>query len=72
MTTFNFKQIREAYSRRYEQKYLELTLKILNKLEFNKIKNLKTILRLYNQCPPTPGTMMSLLIQFVTGKRKIN
>ncbi|OPY22660.1 MAG: Transposase DDE domain protein [Methanobacterium sp. PtaU1.Bin097] len=38
------KQIREVYSRKYEQKYLELALKTLNKLEFKKIRNLKTIL----------------------------
>jgi hypothetical protein len=38
------KQIREVYSRKNEQKYLELALKTLNKLEFKKIRGLKTIL----------------------------
>ncbi|MBV1754842.1 MAG: hypothetical protein KMY52_04535, partial [Methanobacterium sp.] len=38
------KQVREVYSRKNEQKYLELALKTLNKLEFKKIRGLKTIL----------------------------
>jgi len=32
------KQIREVYSRKNEQKYLELALKTLNKIEFKKNK----------------------------------
>ena len=38
------KQVREVYSRQNEEKYLELALKTLNKLEFKKIRGLKTIL----------------------------
>jgi len=38
------KQVREVYSRADEQKYLELALKTLNKLEFKKIRGIKTIL----------------------------
>jgi hypothetical protein len=38
------KQIREVYSRNNEQKYLELALKTLNKLEFKKTRNIKTVL----------------------------
>lgn len=38
------KQVREVYSRKNEQKYLEITLKTLNKLEFKKIRGLKTVL----------------------------
>ena len=38
------KQVREVYSRADEQKYLELALKTLNKLEFKKIQGIKTIL----------------------------
>ena len=39
----SLKQLREIYSRHSEDKYLELTLKILNKLNFKKMRNLKTI-----------------------------
>jgi len=38
------KQIREVYSRKNEQKYLEMALKTLNKLEFKKIRGVKTVL----------------------------
>jgi hypothetical protein len=38
------KQTRELYSRKSAEKYLELTLKTLNKLQFKKIRDLKTIL----------------------------
>jgi len=38
------KQIREVYSRKNEQKYLEMALKTLNKLEFKKVHGVKTIL----------------------------
>ncbi len=38
------KQIREVYSRKNEQKYLEMALKTLNKLEFKKIRGLKSVL----------------------------
>jgi len=38
------KQVREVYSRANEQKYLEMALKTLNKLEFKKIRDLKTVL----------------------------
>ncbi len=38
------KQIREVYSRKNEQKYLEMELKTLKKLEFKKIRGIKTIL----------------------------
>lgn len=38
------KQVREVYSRKNEEKYLEMALKTLNKLEFKKIRDLKTIL----------------------------
>ena len=38
------KQIREVYSRQNEQKYLEMALKTLNKLEFKKIRDIKTVL----------------------------
>ena len=38
------KQVREIYSRKDEQKYLEMTLKTLNKLEFKKIRDIKTVL----------------------------
>lgn len=38
------KQIREIYSRTNEEKYLEMALKTLNKLQFKKIRGLKTIL----------------------------
>ena len=31
------KQVKEVYSRKNEQKYLEITLKTLNKLEFKEI-----------------------------------
>ena len=38
------KQVREVYSRTNEQKYLEMALKTLNKLEFKKIRDIKTVL----------------------------
>jgi len=38
------KQVREVYSRKNEQKYLEMALKTLNKLKFKKIRDLKTVL----------------------------
>jgi len=38
------KQVREVYSRKNEQKYLKMALKTLNKLEFKKIRNIKTVL----------------------------
>jgi hypothetical protein len=38
------KQVREVYSRKNEQKYLEMALKTLNKLEFKKIRGIKTVL----------------------------
>jgi hypothetical protein len=38
------KQVREVYSRKNEQKYLEMALKTLNKLQFKKIHGLKTVL----------------------------
>ena len=38
------KQIREVYSQQNEQKYLEMALKTLNKLEFKKIRDIKTVL----------------------------
>jgi len=38
------KQVREVYSRKNEQKYLEMALKTLNKLEFKRIRDVKTIL----------------------------
>jgi len=38
------KQIREVYSRKNEQKFLEMALKTLNKLEFKKIRGFKTVL----------------------------
>lgn len=38
------KQLREVYSRKNEQNYLEMALKTLNKLQFKKIRDLKTIL----------------------------
>jgi len=40
----SLKQIREAYSRSNENKYLESALKTLNKLQFKQIRGLKTIL----------------------------
>lgn len=40
----SLKQVREVYSRGNAEQYLELTLKTLNKLQFNKINNIKTIL----------------------------
>ncbi|WP_067089787.1 transposase, partial [Methanobrevibacter curvatus] len=40
----SLKQIREIYSREDAEKYLELTLKSLNKLQFKKIRKIKTIL----------------------------
>jgi hypothetical protein len=40
----SLKQVRELYSRDDAYKYLELTLKTLNKLQFKKIRNIKTIL----------------------------
>jgi len=40
----SLKEIREIYSRHSEDKYLELTLKTLNKLQFKKIRNIKTII----------------------------
>jgi hypothetical protein len=40
----SLKQLREVYSRGNAEQYLELTLKTLNKLQFNKIKDIKTIL----------------------------
>lgn len=39
----SFKQVRELYSRYSEGKYLELALKTINKLQFKKIRNIKTI-----------------------------
>ena len=38
------KQVREIYSRKNEQKYLEIALKTLNKLQFKKIRGIKTVL----------------------------
>lgn len=38
------KQVREVYSRKNESKYLEMVLKTLNKLQFKKIRRIKTIL----------------------------
>jgi len=38
------KQVREVYSRKNEQKYLEMALKTLNKLEFKRIRGIKTVL----------------------------
>ena len=38
------KQVREVYSRKNEQKYLEMALKTLKKLQFKKIRELKTVL----------------------------
>ena len=38
------KQVREVYSRKNEQKYLEMALKTLNKLEFKRILEIKTVL----------------------------
>jgi hypothetical protein len=38
------KQVREVYSRHNEQKYLEMALKTLNKLQFKKIRGIKKIL----------------------------
>ena len=38
------KQVREVYSRKNEQKYLEMALKTLNKLELKKIRGIKTVL----------------------------
>jgi len=38
------KQVREVYSRKDEQKYLEMALKTLNRLEFKKIRSFKTVL----------------------------
>ena len=38
------KQVREVYSRKNEQKYLEMALKTLNKLEFKEIRGIKTVL----------------------------
>ena len=38
------KQMREVYSRKNEQKYLEMALKTLNKLEFKRIRGIKTVL----------------------------
>jgi hypothetical protein len=38
------KQVREVFSRKYEQKYLEMALKTLNKLQFKKIREVKTVL----------------------------
>ncbi len=38
------KQVREVYSRKNEQKYLEMALKTLNKLEFKRIRGVKTVL----------------------------
>lgn len=40
----SLKQVREVYSRNNEQKYLEIALKTLNKLEFKKIRGVKTVL----------------------------
>ena len=40
----NLKQIRELYSRYEEKNYLELALKTINKLNFNQIRNIKTII----------------------------
>ena len=42
--TLSLKQIRELYSRYDSEKYLETSLKTLNKLQFKKIRELKTIL----------------------------
>lgn len=38
------KQIKEVYSRNSEEKYLEVALKTLNKLEFKKVRGLKTVI----------------------------
>ena len=40
----SLKQVREIYSRHSEDKYLELALKVLNKLNFRRIRNIKTII----------------------------
>jgi hypothetical protein len=40
----NLKQIRKLYSRHKERKFLELTLKTLNKLQFQRIRNIHTII----------------------------
>ncbi|WP_263640982.1 transposase [Methanobrevibacter arboriphilus] len=40
----SLKQIREIYHRNDESKYLELCLKTLNKMQFNKIRYIKTII----------------------------
>jgi len=39
----SLKQVRELYHRYSESKYLELALKTINKLQFKKIRNIKTI-----------------------------
>jgi hypothetical protein len=40
----SLKQIREIYHRHDESKYLELSLKTLNKMQFNKIRKIRTII----------------------------
>jgi len=39
----SLEQVRELYYRYSESKYLELALKTINKLQFKKIRNIKTI-----------------------------